>query len=477
MMRLLAWCLSGAAAACWLAPPASAQLSLYALQDGVETPVGEVYDFGPVAVGSAADVVFRIEYSGSASPYYLTYFSLAGTGFSPLSMDWSQLPAAIPAGGLAFTVHFEPNVTGSYGANLQLNQTDGLSVFLLAKGVPGLTVVLKNQTIPAGQTIAFGSVQVGLSQTLQLLLANETDTALTVPAIPPLAGNDFSLAGPALSGPSVAPGASSELDVTFTPSAAGQRQATLAIGALSFPLQGVGIAPPPPVLPQPSIQVNLATVASAQQGTVSVSLAAAASTSASGTLTLAFQPTMPGVTDDPTVAFSDGTRAATFTVAQGASSVQFSAGPAISFGTGTTAGTLVFTVVLGNNTAQSSVVIPAADIGIDAAVAARNVGCLPSEAYCSTTNVELQINAWDNTRTVSQVVFRFFDPSGSEIAPGDIPWNGASAFQQYFTGSDLGGVFGLHALFPITGDANQVVAAEVQLTNSSGTSQTSRITF
>ena len=91
---------------------------------------------------------------------------------------------------------------------------------------------------------------------------------------------------------------------------------------------------------------------------------------ASGTVTLAFQPSVSGVSDDPTVTFADGTRSAAFTVALGAATGQFSGGPSVSFGTGTTAGTLVFTVALGSNNAQANVVIPAAVIGIDAAVAA-----------------------------------------------------------------------------------------------------------
>jgi hypothetical protein len=251
----------------------------------------------------------------------------------------------------------------------------------------------------------------------------------------------------------------------------------LTIGALSFPLEGAGIAAPPPVLPQPSIQVNLPTAASAQQGTVSVSLAAAAPVSASGTVTLAFQPSVAEVDDDPSIAFSDGTLSANFSVAQGASSAQFSGGSTASFGTGTTAGTLTFTVMLGSNTAQASVVIPSGVIGIDAAVAARNVGCLPSELYCTAVNVQLQVNGWDNTRSASQLVFQFFDQSGNTIAPGNITVDATSAFQQYFAGADLGGVFGLSALFPVTGNADDVVAVQVQFTNSAGTSQTARITF
>jgi len=83
--------------------------------------------------------------------------------------------------------------------------------------------------------------------------------------------------------------------------------------------------------------------------------------------------------------------------------------------------------------------------------------------------VELQINGWDNTRSTSQIVFSFFDSSGNTIAPGNITVDAATAYQQYFAGSDLAGVFGLHALFPVNGDSNRVVAALVELTNSAGT--------
>jgi hypothetical protein len=133
--------------------------------------------------------------------------------------------------------------------------------------------------------------------------------------------------------------------------------------------------------------------------------------------------------------------------------------------------------MLGSNTAQASVVIPKVMIGIDAAVAARDVSCAPTELYCTATNIELQINGWDNTQTASTIVFSFYDSSGSLIAPGNISVDGTSAFQQYFTSSSLGGVFALNALFPITGNADLVVAAEVQLTNVAGTAQTAMITF
>src|ERR1019366_58621 len=209
-----------------------------------------------------------------------------------------------------------------------------------------------------------------------------------------------------------------------------------------------------------------ATPASAQQGSLSVNLASGSVSSGSGTVTLAFQSAVGGVSDDPTVTFAEGSSAG-----------QFAGGPSVSFGTGTTAGTLAFTVTLGSNTAQANVAIPAAVVGIDAAVAARNVACAPTLLYCTTTNVQLQINGWDNTRSTSQLVFSFFDSSGNAIAPGNITVAAASTFQQYFAGSTLAGVFGLHALFPVNGDSNQVVAALVQIINSVGTVESEKITF
>src|ERR1022692_3773432 len=356
-----------------------------------------------------------------------------------------------------------------------------ISIFLTGTGVPGLSVLWNNQPLGAGETVTFGNVQVGSSQTIALTLSNQTNppVPLTVPAIPPLTGGAFSLGGSALSGPTVAPGASAELDVTFTPTptAAGAQQATLTIGLLTYPLQGTGVAPPPPVFPAPSIQLNLATPASAQQGSLSVSLASGSVSSGSGTVTLAFQSAVSGVSDDPTVTFADGTRSASFTVAEGASAGQFAGGPSVSFGTGTTAGTLAFTVTLGSNTAQANVTIPAAVVGIDAAVAARNVACAPTLLYCTTTNVQLQINGWDNTRSASQLVFTFFNSSGVKIPPSPIIVDGTAAFQSYFSGSDLGGVFGLSAFFPVNGDSDQVVTAQVALKNSQGTAPSEKITF
>jgi hypothetical protein len=480
------------------AASASAQVTLSTVEGGVVTPVGQVYDFGSAALGSATDVDFRLTNTGS-SPVYVTYLDVTGTylptppytqyfsvacavspdlcGDSPLQ----ELPIQIePTGTLDFTVQFEPLQLGSPSATMNITAGNIIpTVFLTGTGVPPLTVLFNNQPLGAGETITFNSVQTGSSQTIKLMLANQTNPPipLTVPAIPPLTAGAFSLAGSALSGPIVAPGSSAELDVIFAPTAMGPQQATLTIGLLTYPLQGTGAAPPPPVFPVPSIQLTPATLASAQQGSLSVSLASGSVSSGSGTVTLSFQSAVSGVSADPAITFADGTRSAPFTVAEGASAGQFAAGPSVSFGTGTTAGTLTFTVTLGSQTAQAKVTIPVALIGIDAAVAARNVACDPGLVYCTTTNIQLQINGWDNTRSTSQLVFSFFNSSGSAIAPGNITVAASSAFEQYFASSAMAGVFGLTAFFPVTGSSDDVVAAVVQLTNSVGSVESAQITF
>jgi len=447
-----------------VAAVAPAQVTLSTVVNGVTTPVaaGGVVQFGAVAAGWAtADVAFNISYTGTAATYYLTYFSLQqDTPFSVLKSDWKTLPAVIPPGGLNFTVRFQPNQIADFSATLAVGDASSV-VYLLGNATAGFTVVAANQTVPAGSPVAFGDVQVGASQSVLVTLANQTGNSLTVGPLT-IEGSVFQISGSSPAGATVPAGSSANLQLVFTPTVAGPQQGTLTVGVYPIPLTGTGLAPPPPAYPTPSIQVTLATAASAQQGSISVSLASASAASGAGTVTLAFQSAVAGVSDDPMIAFTDGARSAAFTVAAGSAQGQFANGPSISFDTGTTAGTLTFTVTLGNSTAQASVTIPAASIGIDAAVA---------------VNVELQINGWDNTRSASQIVFTFFNSAGSVIAPGNITVAATAPFAQYFAGSDLGGVFGLHALFPVTGDSDQVVAAQVQITNSAGTAQTARITF
>ena len=482
-----------------LAASAPAQITLSTVVNGVTTPVaaGGGVPFGSVAAGWAStEMTFNISYTGTASPYYLTYFNLQqGTPFSKTAADWQSLPVAIPANGLNFTISFQPNEVASFSATLAIGDASNL-VYLLGNATPGFTVVAANQTIPSGSAIPFGNVQVGSSATVMATLSNQTSGPLTVGSIA-IQGSPFQLQGTSPAGQTVPPGSSANLALIFTPTASGPQQGTLAIGVYTIPLTGTGLAPPPTAFPNPSIQLALTNAASAQQGSVMIPLAQASAASGTGTLTMTFQSAVSGVTSDPAITFADGTLSTTFTVTEGSAQGQFANGPSIAFATGTTAGTITFTATLGANTAQSSVTIPAATVGIDAAVAARDVSCAPSIVYCTTTNIELQINGWDNTRSMdqsaAQLVFEFYDQSGDAIAPGAITIGGSTSLAcpppngptitwgecigDYFQGSSLGGVFGLTVFFPVTGDSDLVTAAQVQITNSVGTAKSAEINF
>jgi len=483
--------------AAWLAMAvgASAQVTLSVVQNGTATAVPQIYDFGNVALGSVAAAEFELTNAGSSAVYltsldlnsplsgvppYTSYFSVVCSQSPDLcgSQPEQQLPIQInPSGTLDFVVQFDPFQLGSPSATLTANAGNVVSVFLTGTGVAGFALLWNAQPVGAGETISFGQVPVGTSQSVTIVFSNSGTAALTVPIIPALTSSQFSLSGTALASPSVAPGSSAQLVITFTPSTTGIQQATLTIALATYTLEGTGVAPPPAAFPVPSIEMTPTALASAQQGSLIVNLASAPATAGTGTVTLTFQSAVSGVTDDPTITFADGTRSATFTVAQGATSAQFAGGPSLSFGTGTTAGTIAFSAVLGSNTAQSSVTIAPAMIAVDAAVAARDVECDPAVIYCTTTNVELQVNGWDNTRTISALAFTFYDQYGDTISPGPIDVSAGSSFETYFTGSDMGGVFGLTAFFPVNGDSDDVVAAIVQLTNSLGATQSSQITF
>ena len=184
---------------------------------------------------------------------------------------------------------------------------------------------------------------------------------------------------------------------------------------------------------------------------------------------MTFQPSVTGVTDDAAVEFLSGPRrSATVTISPGDGVAKFGPQSDIAFQTGSTAGTIVFTLTLPNRAPQQTSlnIVPAAVI-IDTAGAVRRVN-----------NLDVSIIGLDNTYSASQLAFTFYDKNGVTIPPGVISADAASNFRQYFfTLSQVGGLFGLLATFPVSGDVSLVTGFDVQLTNSVGATKTQRINF
>jgi hypothetical protein len=197
-----------------------------------------------------------------------------------------------------------------------------------------------------------------------------------------------------------------------------------------------------------------------------VSLAAAASSRVTGQLLLTFQPGVSNFPADPAIQFATGGSSAPFEIAAGQTNATFGADTVARLQTGTTAGTLVLTARAGSRSEESRLTLARTAAKISAIRATR-----------SGTSLEVQATAFDNTRTLSQVGFTFFDTAGRQI--GDpIRVDVADAFLSYFRSSAAGGAFSMKAVFPVTnGDVSQVAAVEAEILNGSGTGRSERVRF
>ena len=198
-----------------LAAPAAARAQLSAEPD--PTSFGEVR----VGAGATRDITVSSGLVGSTG-VTCSIADPAGD-FSVVSC-----PGAVAAGGSeTITVAFDPAARGDQEATLTVTGNLGNTsdtVTLLGTGVAGLLAVS-----PA--SLAFGTVPVGSSSAAQpVTVTNAGDADLTVQSasIPGEGAGDYQVTG--LDAPAVlAPGGSLELQIAFSPQAAGARNASLVV--------------------------------------------------------------------------------------------------------------------------------------------------------------------------------------------------------------------------------------------------------
>ena len=437
------------------------QFQLYLVSGNIVQQIVHGYNLGNVAPGTSAAVPLRITNISSA-PALLDLLTVTGSGFSAPAAGAPGLPVTVGSQqSVDFTVVFQATSPGTYSAPLN---SVGIAVTLTATVPVELTYEWVTSTgvelLSAGP-VTFGSVPVGQSPAIEILLVNQTTATLPVPNVS-VSGSGFSLIGQPPAGSTVKPSASAALEVQFSPTAAVASTGTLTIGGQAFTLMGTGVIPP---LPTPSIVLTLPEPDSDQQGTLTVKLSAIPQTSATGTATLTFVPiaSIANATD-PTIAFATGGQSVTFNVFIGQAQAVFGSVNSIPFQTGTTAGTLTVTVQLGANTVQQSITILPAVVGVTAVQGVRSSG-----------SVEVDLTGSDNTRTAGALTFTFFDASGNELVT-PIQANGSSDFAAYFQNS-AGGAFELKAAFPVAGDISQIASFQAVVTNSAGNATTARTNF
>ncbi|MFK7797784.1 MAG: choice-of-anchor D domain-containing protein, partial [Aureispira sp.] len=230
--------------------------------DGDATPSTiDGSDFGNVAVSTSALQTFVINNTGTAA---LNITSIVVSGAQASDFVVSGAPASVAAGASAnFTLTFSPSAAGTRNATVTINNDDAdEAVYDFAVRGNGTvspeinltgngTGIIDGDATPS--TIDgsdFGNVAVSTSA-LQTFVINNTGTGiLTVSSIlvSGTQAGDFVVSGaPA----SVAAGASANFTLTFSPSAAGTRNATVTINnddadeaVYDFAVTGNGVGSP-----------------------------------------------------------------------------------------------------------------------------------------------------------------------------------------------------------------------------------------
>jgi hypothetical protein len=203
-------------------------------------------------LGNSANLAFSITNSGNAN---LTGVDLLIDGPDAAMFSVLIAPAATisPSTSTAFTIQFAPSAAEARKATLHIASTDPLNnpfnVNLSGTGaVPALVVEQPAGTpLVNGTTASFGSIGVGSSTTLAIMiknsgLANLTGLAITIDGS---SSSDYSVAtGPVQP---VLPGSTTSFSVRFAPGASGARSANLLLASndpaqnpFNIVLNGVG---------------------------------------------------------------------------------------------------------------------------------------------------------------------------------------------------------------------------------------------
>ena len=438
------------------------QLQFYSYAGANEVAISGSFTVGTTSVGSTLDVPIRVRNAGVAS-VTIPRVTLSGQGFRITSTP--TLPVTLaPGDPMDIIVQYAPTTLGTYSANLGVNSA---SIVLVGTAAVAPTISITQdgvrQVLSDGSTIDFGRVQRGSNRSFTLWVENRTLNTMTVASMTLIGSPVYTISGPVIFPLTLRPTESIGFNLQFAPSASLTYSARIALDSRTIPLTGIGFDPafsPVSIVVEPSLVSGI-------QSSLSITLNQPAPVTASGTLTMGFQPSA-GAADDAAIRFmTAGGRVVNFTFNQGDTTATMGAARSVSFQTGTTAGSLTFSTILQNVTAQAVSKIQPDFIHVDSTISNR-----PNDV-----TLRVQVAGYDNSKSASQLAFTFYDATGAAIQPGRITYNATTDFSQFFAQSPAGGLFSVAANFPVTGSALKVSAVDVELTNSAGTTKLPRVQF
>ncbi len=428
--------------------------------------------FANTLTTATAQIPFTLTNNSSSTINPQSLVSLTVTTNNPNSaFALSSLPSTLAAGSsLPFTVTFAPGTASTYQSNLLVGSSiyplQGSGISSVLGDISSLVITYVDSTgvrltAQSATAISLGQSVVGTSGTNSFTFSitnpQTTISAVSVAALS-VSGTGFAMTQAPSLPLSVAPGTSATFTVTFTASSTGTFSGVLTVGTRLFSLTGQGITSP---LPDPSFSIDVQPLVNQKQANLSINFPTAATISAIGTLTMTFTPSVANVSDDPAVAFTaTNGRQLQITVANGGTVGTYSGQTPLTFQTGTTAGTLTFTLTFPNKAPYSqSYTITPAQVQVSSISAVRQ-----------DPNLVITMTGYDNTYSLGQLGFLFYDTSGKPMTVKPLTVDASSAFKQlFFTSNQAGGAFSLKASFPVTGSVTDIGSVAFTLTNSAGT--------
>ena len=446
-----------------------AQIVLYSLSGITPSPVGSVYGYGQVASGDLQDVRFRAANTGTASITItlLKVLNTTGTGFSIVNSSSTPFVIA-PGNSMDFFVRFSAIPVTSYAATLEVGTlTTTVTAILLATVVPAptLSVAAPCSGPDTNNNISFGQVAQATQQSCIFSILNPFPQDLTVSPLS-VTGAAFTTSfGSAVTVPA---GQTVSFTIQFFPPAAASFSGTLTVGTRAYTLTGTGSSSLQNTQLPPLVWTFDSTaISSGEQHTLTLGLSAPSPVTAAGSVTLLFTPSTAAVSDDAAVQFVvTSKRIASFSVAAGAISINGQ--PNIVFSTGTTAGTITFTVNPGSFTLAGS---PSTTLTTHPAPIVLSTTGATSRA----NELDVVISGFDNTYSMGDMSFSFFDRSNKPIVT--MPADFTASFKVFLDGQTGGSTFLMRASFAVTGDVTQVGGVAVTLTNSAGVVNTPTLNF
>ncbi len=242
------------------------------------TAIAPAIDVSPATLNFANQLLtttsnastFTIKNTGTAD-LVVSAISLGGSASADFTLSAPAVPLTIaPGNSSAISMTFKPTVTGVRTATVSLTHNAGGSPLVLAVNGTGIAPAITLDTT----TLNFGSQLVSTGGQKTVTISNPGTADLVISNLAISGGNAAEFVLSAAARPiTIAPGSSTTLNVTFTPTVTGNSSATLTVtdnaadSTQTVVLSGTGVAP--------GIDVSPATVAFGNQ---LISTASAANT-------------------------------------------------------------------------------------------------------------------------------------------------------------------------------------------------------